>query len=470
MVNLLNLTRKWMPCFLVCLLFFKSSGHTTTYFASPDGSDANSGMTEQQAWATFDHCLDNLDPGDTLVLLDGVYAQTLHVTITGTVAAPITIKAKNDGKAIIDGEGIREPAIFGEWNTTDDGYIIVQGIVFQNSSSSIVTIYSHHNTFKRCSAYRGKFGANDHAWNLAKATHTLLEDCVAAATERHLFVSWTDDGKDTFNTFRRCFAVGTIPGQPLTATVSEYNIYGGSHDLVENSIGWGGARYYSISIHSQVGGAGYANHDNRVLGSIFMRSDDVGVSINHAGGDAPRNNTIENCVVYDNRLGFNIGEEGRTENTVLNHLTVISNTAHGLRIKDPLTTIKNTLLNRNGFGYNSTYHEGAWSYINNYGNTENNDILGDWTNSISADPLIGDGMLTIPHNSPSKGAGEGESDIGANIQYRYQDGVLTTEPLWPWPMQQRILDELGIDVMGELGTLFSLQPSYRVFVPIVMRN
>jgi len=94
---------------------------------------------------------------------------------------------------------------------------------------------------------------------------------------------------------------------------------------------------------------------------------------------------------------------------------------------------------------------------NNYGNVTNNDILDDWANSLSADPLIGDGRLIISANSPSKGTGENGSDIGANIQYRYQDGVLTTEPLWPWPMQQRIMDELGIDVMGELEALFSLQ-------------
>jgi hypothetical protein len=39
---------------------------------------------------------------------------------------------------------------------------------------------------------------------------------------------------------------------------------------------------------------------------------------------------------------------------------------------------------------------------------------------------------------------------GAQLQYRYVDGVLTTQPLWPWPMQDRILEELGIDLTGEV--------------------
>ena len=31
-----------------------------------------------------------------------------------------------------------------------------------------------------------------------------------------------------------------------------------------------------------------------------------------------------------------------------------------------------------------------------------------------------------------------DDGVGASICYRYVDGVLTSEPLWPWPMQDRI--------------------------------
>lgn len=34
------------------------------------------------------------------------------------------------------------------------------------------------------------------------------------------------------------------------------------------------------------------------------------------------------------------------------------------------------------------------------------------------------------------------SSTGAQICYRYEDGVLTSTPLWPWPMHQRIYDAL----------------------------
>ncbi|MBK8047666.1 MAG: hypothetical protein IPK16_11380 [Anaerolineales bacterium] len=35
---------------------------------------------------------------------------------------------------------------------------------------------------------------------------------------------------------------------------------------------------------------------------------------------------------------------------------------------------------------------------------------------------------------------------GARLQNRYVDGVLTATSLWPWPMESRALDELGISI------------------------
>jgi hypothetical protein len=35
---------------------------------------------------------------------------------------------------------------------------------------------------------------------------------------------------------------------------------------------------------------------------------------------------------------------------------------------------------------------------------------------------------------------------GAQLSNRYVNGVLTSEPLWPWPMESRIQAELGYSV------------------------
>jgi hypothetical protein len=57
----------------------------------------------------------------------------------------------------------------------------------------------------------------------------------------------------------------------------------------------------------------------------------------------------------------------------------------------------------------------------------------------------GDGAYLMP--APAlMGLGEGGGDIGADVRYRLEDGVLTDVPLWPWPMEDRIDREQGVSV------------------------
>jgi MYXO-CTERM domain-containing protein len=53
-----------------------------------------------------------------------------------------------------------------------------------------------------------------------------------------------------------------------------------------------------------------------------------------------------------------------------------------------------------------------------------------WVGPTSEDPELGNCRVYIPDASPMKGAGKDNADIGANVLYRYVDGVLTDEPLW----------------------------------------
>ena len=42
---------------------------------------------------------------------------------------------------------------------------------------------------------------------------------------------------------------------------------------------------------------------------------------------------------------------------------------------------------------------------------------------------------------------------GARLTHRYIDGTLTTQSLWPWPMEDRIQAELGISVTDMMTNL-----------------
>jgi hypothetical protein len=91
-----------------------------------------------------------------------------------------------------------------------------------------------------------------------------------------------------------------------------------------------------------------------------------------------------------------------------------------------------------------------------YGNTTNFSGTSQAANeTISTNPTYdtatyGNGAYLIkPSNLAT--SGEGGTYIGAEALYRYQDGSLTSAPLWPWPMEARICAETGYSVTYENG-------------------
>ena len=100
-------------------------------------------------------------------------------------------------------------------------------------------------------------------------------------------------------------------------------------------------------------------------------------------------------------------------------------------------------------------------YVNVYNNAINfyNGTPPHW---FEADPKLAYYAGSILRASLSPvlaGKGKNGEDIGANIWYRYKDGVLTNEPLWPWPMNQRIIDAMiqsGREPVDVTKTIFEL--------------
>jgi hypothetical protein len=67
--------------------------HTpTTYYVSPSGSDS-AGGTLEQPFATVQHAVNQLYPGDTLYLRAGSYHENVTLARSGTANAPITLAA-----------------------------------------------------------------------------------------------------------------------------------------------------------------------------------------------------------------------------------------------------------------------------------------------------------------------------------------------------------------------------------------
>lgn len=69
-----------------------------TYYVKPDGNDGANGRSAGAAWRSINGSLGKISSGDELVMLDGVYYQTVFINKSG-----VTIRAQNRLAAIIDG-------------------------------------------------------------------------------------------------------------------------------------------------------------------------------------------------------------------------------------------------------------------------------------------------------------------------------------------------------------------------------
>lgn len=80
------------------------------YYVALNGDDADSGATPLTAFATLQHALNQVQPGDTIHLLPGDYRENVVSAIDGRVDAPITIMGPAD--AILRGAGAASAAFY----------------------------------------------------------------------------------------------------------------------------------------------------------------------------------------------------------------------------------------------------------------------------------------------------------------------------------------------------------------------
>ncbi|MBD3292315.1 MAG: hypothetical protein GF393_05285 [Armatimonadia bacterium] len=100
------------------------------HFVSPSGSDAAAG-TEQQPWRTLQFAANRLQPGDVLLVEDGIYRENVVLTCAGTGDEPITILARNFGAAIVDAGG--KSACFSD-RGTGLSHVVIGGLVVRNAN------------------------------------------------------------------------------------------------------------------------------------------------------------------------------------------------------------------------------------------------------------------------------------------------------------------------------------------------
>ncbi len=269
---------------------------------------------------------------------------------------------------------------------------------------------------------------------------------------------------------RRCWGYFEDQGyDPFGATV--FSVYHGDNNRVENCIATmdqsqrSSFHYTGFSVHS----SDTPSADNNLFkGNIAYKLGYWGFKCSAAN---PRKynspgNVFKQNVAIDCSYGYMV--RGGVD-LVVENLTAVECSSSGLYGQeiDPdngTININATVKNCNFIGVNSG---GKGIYLqknpeitltNDYNNVYNfaTDYAGDASagaNEFVTNPnfdkaTYGKGAyLKMP--AAMQGKGESNADVGAEVLYRYEDGALTSTPLWPWPMEDRIFAETGISVTWE---------------------
>lgn len=388
------------------------------YYASPTGT-GNRGTAEKPF--TVSEFWSVASPGMTLCLVDGTY-QGVDSMIdpgngipgrSGTARRPITIRALNDGGVLIDGQGVRRPVFL-----SGNDWFVLEGFNAANSPQEVIRFYRSNNAVLRRVIAWNAGDRNVYTISSGGGSHnTLFEDVAAFGAGGRSSFGCSQGGNEC--TCRRCWArwdgSHTVGGKHVYQMA--YNAY---NFTCENCIAqfsgetmketyvlmgndgitpWRG-RTGGVYTNHQIEQPGRAFHAStmrgnkcagvKLLGSLAYVLDSDRFQGGEAVGVANLDCiTLQDVVVVFESLSsskktFALGP-GRKGTLFANRLTGIRSLQVAI---DP---------------------SWATSEINH--GTALADVPNPWTTTT-----------------------------GANLCYRYVNGVRTEVPLWPWPMNKRIAD------------------------------
>ncbi len=434
--------------------------------------------------------------GQTLMLCDGIYDGSIYfygrrfVDVDTGIGTKATIKAKNDGMAILDGKLSRQvnrERKSGMIQLVSSSGVDIEGIhvrdCFNPQAAQCSMIELIYNTsyvnLTRISALRNRaqgvpegdiatiYGSELPDFvTVYPAHHILMEDCAIYGFGRiGMFVSWS-----THNiTLRRLFTL--IDGANMSNTwCTNVELYGGADNLLENVIAFTNTTdplpCHNGTQHYQYPGFMIPGSRQRVLGSISKEQkgnsfyttgcnyctfqDIVSINSTHSG-----NTQIG---FYANRGRFDSSLIGN----VLKGYTYIGGQSNGwgfylssdTEAGDSFSVNRSYFLQDGGYSfYKGDTAGGSLLHSSNRFSLDANAYMNtaaganEERQAASYDPAkYGYGAYLMSSKTNLSGLSGDGLDIGANILFRYEDGVLTEEPLWPWPMEDRILNETGRSV------------------------
>ena len=214
----------------------------TTYYVSPNGSDANAGTSASAPWQTIAKANAAVQAGDTVVLSGNFVQQAIAPSRSGISGAPITYRADAAG-ATLDQPGLVSRTPYMAWFGLRS-YITVDGIGFTNSNYVNAPV-----------ANKGVV--------LRAADHITITNCSFTHVQMQVYrSSFNTISHNTFRDFVASYfnpATGAPdPNHPITAG-DMLNVFGGSDN---NLIQYNDMRYAGHSLIEVGNGFGGTNANN----------------------------------------------------------------------------------------------------------------------------------------------------------------------------------------------------------------
>jgi hypothetical protein len=411
-----------------------------------------------------------LYPGDTLIVMDGVYFERIAPDVrNGEPGRPITIRAQNDGKAIIDGSTLRaqgygDPDII-PIKIGDNGpgasigsWFVLEGLIARNGFFASVRVgHASNNVLRRISAYNASAAANSQVFLVAWANNNLIEDCLVAGTGRYMINTFGSNN----NTFRRCATAwirweGQLWCQVNWPNGNNIGVYNSSTTTLENMVAYGRSLN---GIFVQANDVKANAVGNRVFGSVSAlngRNYDNSRWDYYAGVEQPTSRpgptTCQDITQWrwgGHRTGLQINGQGLVTDNVFQDNISVDNEGLGVSIDRGFTPgympWERNVFNRiTAVGNGRSLSQPERDNVFGAPNLNHNEMTKAGTFVLAAD---GKPVVAITNSKIALLPQPEFNGTGAILQ-EYINGQPTGRLLadLDWPMQERALVEIGWDV------------------------
>lgn len=375
-------------------------GEGTVYYVARTGSNTNPG-TKSKPWASINHAVHLLHPGDTLYIRAGVYAEALIDAIPGgkSWSQPVTVTTYPGEKVTLRPRAGVDSVLY--FAATREQYIIVKGLVLDGSNVK-------HDVVKiTWGAQRG-----------AASYIRLVDDEIENAHKGQGILITNDPATGhnvDYNEILRC-KIHDNGANPLDHGIyinSSHNLVDGN-DIYHNS-GHGIQIYRNDKGYNESFCSYNIVRNNRVHDNDTATMSTLAIVVANGKG-----NLLYNNLVYGNAGGIQIGY-GANKTRVFNN-TVYNNKGAswgaGILVQPSATetVVKNNICCGNGAGGRGDYSEkshGVLRTLSDYNIT--GDATGYGPHSLrNTNPQFVDAMngdFHLRHGSPAIGAGTHIADV-----------------------------------------------------------